>query len=108
MCDATTPSYLIAYATAAQSLTSHARTPAELPHVDALVTIIFNPGRLVQVSLTDLVSAAEILALDCLFFDLASLFDEVIRRPHYVLFFFFNDPAPPEIYPFPLHDALPI
>src|ERR1043165_1157646 len=24
------------------------------------------------------------------------------------LFFFFNDPAPPEIYPFPLHAALPI
>src|SRR2546421_620717 len=24
------------------------------------------------------------------------------------LFFFFNDPAPPEIYPLPLHDALPI
>src|SRR2546429_5763476 len=23
-------------------------------------------------------------------------------------FFFFNDPAPPEIYPFSLHDALPI
>src|SRR4051795_11229674 len=23
-------------------------------------------------------------------------------------FFFFNDPAPPEFYPFPLHDALPI
>src|SRR5256885_9306156 len=24
------------------------------------------------------------------------------------LFFFFNDPAPPEIYPLSLHDALPI
>src|SRR2546425_12014349 len=24
------------------------------------------------------------------------------------LFFFLNDPAPPEIYPLPLHDALPI
>src|SRR2546426_12448775 len=24
------------------------------------------------------------------------------------LFFFFNDPAPTEIYPLPLHDALPI
>src|SRR3712207_7285817 len=24
------------------------------------------------------------------------------------LFFFFNDTAPPEIYPLPLHDALPI
>src|SRR3989449_5008724 len=24
------------------------------------------------------------------------------------MFFFFNDPAPPEIYPLPLHDALPI
>src|SRR5256885_14387563 len=29
--------------------------------------------------------------------------------PHLsLLFFFFNDPAPPEIYPLPLHDALPI
>src|SRR5256885_3152623 len=26
----------------------------------------------------------------------------------FFFFFFFNDPAPPEIYPFPLHDALPI
>src|SRR5260370_1398846 len=26
----------------------------------------------------------------------------------YSFFFFFNDTAPPEIYPFPLHDALPI
>src|SRR4026208_751155 len=25
-----------------------------------------------------------------------------------VWFFFFNDPPPPEIYPLPLHDALPI
>src|SRR4051812_49660363 len=25
-----------------------------------------------------------------------------------ILFFFFNDPAPPEFYPLPLHDALPI
>src|SRR3712207_9221614 len=25
-----------------------------------------------------------------------------------LLFFFLNDPAPPEIYPLPLHDALPI
>src|SRR5256884_8470343 len=24
------------------------------------------------------------------------------------LFFFFNNPAPPELYPLPLHDALPI
>src|SRR2546421_3362723 len=29
-------------------------------------------------------------------------------RPPFFLFFFFNDPAPPEIYPLPLHDALPI
>src|ERR1035438_4617232 len=27
---------------------------------------------------------------------------------NYFLFFFFNDPAPPEIYPLSLHDALPI
>src|SRR2546430_486335 len=27
---------------------------------------------------------------------------------HPLPFFFFNDPAPPEISPFPLHDALPI
>src|SRR5256885_9887510 len=26
----------------------------------------------------------------------------------YLFFFFFNDPAPTEIYPLPLHDALPI
>src|ERR1017187_6914329 len=30
-----------------------------------------------------------------------------IRGPHFV-FFFFNDTAPTEIYPLPLHDALPI
>src|SRR3954449_4813721 len=28
--------------------------------------------------------------------------------PAYCIFFFFNDPAPPEIYPLSLHDALPI
>src|SRR5256885_12909213 len=28
--------------------------------------------------------------------------------PHKYLFFFLNEPAPPEIYTFPLHDALPI
>src|SRR2546430_16444761 len=27
---------------------------------------------------------------------------------HRVYFFFFNEPAPTEIYPLPLHDALPI
>src|SRR5258708_406842 len=30
------------------------------------------------------------------------------RPPHSSFFFFLNDPAPPEIYPFPLHAALPI
>src|SRR5256884_6397062 len=36
------------------------------------------------------------------FFDLTTL-------PHiHLLFFFLNDPAPPEIYTLPLHDALPI
>src|SRR5256886_15279597 len=25
-----------------------------------------------------------------------------------LFFFFFNDPAPPELFPFPLHDPLPI
>src|SRR2546429_7235484 len=30
-------------------------------------------------------------------------------RPHHIApFFFFNDTAPPDIYPLPLHDALPI
>src|SRR2546430_7716739 len=28
--------------------------------------------------------------------------------PSYIFFFFLNDPAPPEIYPLPLHAALPI
>src|SRR2546421_196160 len=31
-----------------------------------------------------------------------------IARPHFYSFFFFNDPAPPEISPLPLHDPLPI
>src|SRR2546422_2635598 len=30
------------------------------------------------------------------------------RQLVFLLFFFFNDPAPTEIYPLPLHDALPI
>src|SRR5258708_30539736 len=30
------------------------------------------------------------------------------NSPHHSLFFFFNDTAPTEIYPLPLHDALPI
>src|SRR2546430_10972593 len=29
-------------------------------------------------------------------------------RPRHLSFFFLNDPATPEIYPLPLHDALPI
>ena len=36
----------------------------------------------------------------CLFFSFC--------LPLYLFFFFFNDPAPPGIYPLPLHDALPI
>src|SRR2546430_11221226 len=32
----------------------------------------------------------------------------LISDPRLSLFFFFNDPAPPEIYPLSLHDALPI
>src|SRR2546430_17543916 len=31
-----------------------------------------------------------------------------IKTGYIFFFFFFNDPAPPEIYPLPLHDALPI
>src|SRR2546430_14847204 len=31
-----------------------------------------------------------------------------IGTHRFSLFFFFNDPAPPEIYTLPLHDALPI
>src|SRR2546430_262920 len=41
------------------------------------------------------------LLLDLLFF-IAYL------PPHVWFFFFFNDPAPPEIYPLPLHAAFPI
>src|SRR2546421_221149 len=32
----------------------------------------------------------------------------LLGRPLAFFFFFFNDPAPPEISPLPLHDALPI
>src|SRR5256885_7273003 len=34
----------------------------------------------------------------------------LVRSRHFFTFFFFflNDPAPPEFYPFPLHAALPI
>src|SRR5256884_632253 len=32
----------------------------------------------------------------------------LILVPLYLFFFFFNDPAPTEIYPLSLHDALPI
>src|SRR5256885_1422686 len=31
-----------------------------------------------------------------------------LTPPFFFFFFFLNDPAPPEIYPFPLHDPLPI
>src|SRR2546427_12525400 len=34
--------------------------------------------------------------------------DRKSTRLNSSLFFFFNDAAPPEIYPLPLHDALPI
>src|SRR5256885_464946 len=32
----------------------------------------------------------------------------LIQSPHTTLFFFLNNPPPPEIYPLPLHAALPI
>src|SRR2546426_9548497 len=32
----------------------------------------------------------------------------MLRSLLLLFFFFLNDPAPPEIYPLPLHDALPI
>src|SRR5258708_25743198 len=32
----------------------------------------------------------------------------LVHPIHVLSFFFFNDTAPPEIYPLPLHDALPI
>src|SRR2546421_11052521 len=38
----------------------------------------------------------------------ASAFSLLHPRCFRSLFFFFNDPAPPEFYPFPLPDALPI
>src|SRR2546430_15042246 len=33
---------------------------------------------------------------------------DLTRLPPFCFFFFLNDPAPPEISPLPLHDALPI
>src|SRR5256885_13819949 len=36
------------------------------------------------------------------------IFLNIIYHPHEFVFFFFIDRAPPEIYPFPLHDAFPI
>src|SRR5258708_31783914 len=42
------------------------------------------------------------------YFIYLSLFDISSISLLFSLFFFLNDPAPPEIYPFPLHDALPI
>src|SRR2546429_5210859 len=44
------------------------------------------------------------MALDLL---ITILFN-IVRSPRLLRFFFFNDPAPTEIYPLPLHDALPI
>src|SRR5256886_3952339 len=32
----------------------------------------------------------------------------ILTLPQFIVFFFLNDPAPPEIYPLPLHAALPI
>src|SRR2546425_4345136 len=39
---------------------------------------------------------------------LSLLFTQVLLQLSNFFFFFFNDPAPPEIYTLPLHDALPI
>src|SRR2546425_12625579 len=41
-------------------------------------------------------------------FRLVSLFFVTRSLSRLFFFFFLNDPAPPEIYPFSLHDALPI
>src|SRR5260370_703411 len=45
--------------------------------------------------------------LSFFFFYMSPLHIYTLSLP-YSLFFFFNDPAPPEISPFPLPDALPI
>src|SRR5260370_42195549 len=49
-------------------------------------------------------------ALNTIFFYFISKFTPPISSPLHTTFFFFflNDTAPPEIYPLPLHDALPI
>src|SRR2546429_3089189 len=36
------------------------------------------------------------------------MISSICSHHDYQFFFFFNDPAPTEIYPLPLHDALPI
>src|SRR2546422_9723356 len=36
-----------------------------------------------------------------------SLFRSIRKSTRLIFFFFLNDPAPPEFYPFPLHAALP-
>src|SRR5256885_6834548 len=42
------------------------------------------------------------------FLHLLTLFFILFASPILSIFFFLNDPAPTEIYPLPLHDALPI
>src|SRR5258708_36934285 len=41
-------------------------------------------------------------------FPLLFFFFSIIPHLFFFFFFFLNDPAPPEIYPLSLHDALPI
>src|SRR5256884_3239520 len=43
-----------------------------------------------------------------LHFFISCLLLSPLRRISFSFFFFFNDPAPPDIYPLPLPDALPI
>src|SRR5256885_4667077 len=60
-----------------------------------------------RVSPTDTVMSCRYLRfLVWRIFDLVFMFP--LPLAPFFFFFFFNDPAPPEIYPFPLHDALPI
>src|SRR5260370_841288 len=74
-----------------------------LGYLTALIYAPYFASTLYVESLTRILSAVWVRHLIQVIF-----FSPLFMYPHISFFFFFNNPAPPEFYPLPLHAPLPI